>query len=69
MDELYKNYNLIPIDIKNNETLKSKIISLLNTKDLINITLKEKESCGLFIKSLKKNISIIKSKFRRIYNF
>ena len=54
MDELYKNYNLIPIDIKNNETLKSKIISLLNTKDLINITLKEKESCGLFIKSLKK---------------
>ena len=53
MDELYKNYNLIPIDIKNNETLKSKIISLLNTKDLINITLKEKESCGLFIKSLK----------------
>jgi hypothetical protein len=54
MDELNKSYNLIPIDIKNDETLKSKIKSLINAKDTFNITLNEKEPNELNIKSLKK---------------
>ena len=54
MDELIKNYNLIPIDIKKDETLKAKIKSLINAKHTINISINEKVPNELLIKSLKK---------------